>query len=127
MRTSHINPKLSAWACINGVHNLNKILLAPPGTKIIMHSKPTQWDSWAHRGLKGFCIALVPNHYRCLTCYLLTTRNEVLCGTVKLTPHCIPIPETSMDNHVKKTVNNLIHLLLHKSPAISALQPKHSR
>ena len=32
-----------------------------------------------------------------------------------------------MDNHVKKNANDLIHLLLHKSPAIPALQPKYSR
>ena len=40
LRTSRINPNLSAWAYVNGVHNFNKFPLAPPGTKIIMHSKP---------------------------------------------------------------------------------------
>ena len=32
-----------------------------------------------------------------------------------------------MDNHVKKTVNDLIHLLLHQSPFIPALQVESSR
>ena len=42
LRTSRINPNLSTWAYVNGVHNFNKMPLAPPGTKIIMHSKPDQ-------------------------------------------------------------------------------------
>ena len=42
LRTSRINPNLSAWAYVNGVHNFNKIPLTPPGTKITMHSKPDQ-------------------------------------------------------------------------------------
>ena len=32
-----------------------------------------------------------------------------------------------MDNHVKKTANDLIHLLLHQSPFIPALQVESSR
>ena len=42
-------------------------------------------------------------------------------------PRYIPIPEVSIDDHVKKTANDLLHLLLHKSPPIPALQPESSR
>ena len=127
LRTSRINPNLSAWAYVNGVHNFNKIPLAPPGTKIIMHSKPDQRASWEYHGLEGFYVAPAPEHYRCLTCYLPKTKSEVIADTVKFIPSYIPIPKTSLDNHVKKTVDDLIHLLLHKSPDIPALKPESSR
>ena len=37
LRTSRINPNLSAWAYVNGIHDFNKSPLAPPGTKVVMH------------------------------------------------------------------------------------------
>ena len=89
LRTSRINPKLSTLAYVNGVYNFNKIPLALPGTKIIMRSKPNQRASWNYHGLEEFYVAPVPDHYRCLTCYLPKTRSEVIAGTVKYIPHYI--------------------------------------
>ena len=100
LRTSRINPKLSACSYINGVP------LAPPGTKIIMHSKPDHRERWDYHGLDGFYVAPAPDHYRCLTCYLPKTRSEVIADTVKFIRRYIPIPETSLDDHVKKTAND---------------------
>ena len=77
--------------------------------------------------MEGFYVAPAPDHYRCLTCYLPKTKSEVIADTVKFIPRYIPIPETSLDDHVKKTADDLIHLLLHKSPAIPALKPESSR
>ena len=114
LRISRINPNLLAWACVNGVHSFNKIPLAPPSTKIIIHSKLGQRASWDYHGLEGFYVAPVPDHYRCLTCYFPKTKSEVIADTVKFIPRYIPIPETSLDDHVKKTADDLIHLLLHK-------------
>ena len=40
LRPSIINPKLSAYAQLHGAFDFNRTLLAPPGTKIIIHDKP---------------------------------------------------------------------------------------
>ena len=77
---------------INGVNNFSKVPLTPPGTKIIMHSKPDQRACWNYHGLEGFVVAPAPDHYRCLICYLPKTRSEVFADTVKFIPHYIPIP-----------------------------------
>ena len=87
-----------------------------------MHSKPTQRASLAYHGLEGFYVAPAPNHYRRLTCYLPSTRSEVISDTVKFIPRYIPIQEAYVYDHVKKTGNGLIHLLFHQSPSIPALQ-----
>ena len=39
LRTSRVNPKLSAWAYIFGVFDFNKSPLAPPGSKVVFHWK----------------------------------------------------------------------------------------
>ena len=38
---SRINPKLSAYAHLHGAFDFNRTPLAPPGTKITIHDKPT--------------------------------------------------------------------------------------
>ena len=41
LRTSRINPNLSAYAYLNGNYNFNAHPLAPPGTKVLVHHKTT--------------------------------------------------------------------------------------
>ena len=42
LRISRINPNLSAYAVLNGNYDFNKHLMAPPGTKVIVHTKPAK-------------------------------------------------------------------------------------
>jgi hypothetical protein len=46
LRKSRINPRMSAYAQLNGHFDFNRTPLAPPGTRIIAHEKPDQWASW---------------------------------------------------------------------------------
>ena len=92
-----------------------------------MHSKPDQRASWNCHGLEEFYVAPAPDHYCCLICYLPKTRSEVIADTVTFIPRYIPIPETLLDDHFKKTADDFIHFLRHKSPAIPALNPESSR
>ena len=57
------------------------------------------WFGWIY-------VDPAPDHYRCLTCYLPKTRSEVIADTVKFIRRYIPIPETSLDDHVKKTADD---------------------
>ena len=54
LRNSPVNPKLSAWAYLNVCFDFNKTPMAPPGTKLIMHSKPEQQARWAYYDLKDY-------------------------------------------------------------------------
>jgi hypothetical protein len=40
LRSSRVNPKLSAYAYLSGNFDFNKTPLAPPGTKVVVHLKP---------------------------------------------------------------------------------------
>ena len=51
LRPSRINPKLSAYAQLNGAFDYNATPLAPPGTKVIIHTKPVVRGTWDTRGL----------------------------------------------------------------------------
>jgi hypothetical protein len=46
LRTSRINPKLSAAAKIFGQYDFNRAPMAPPGTRIIAHETPNRRRTW---------------------------------------------------------------------------------
>ena len=56
LRTSIINPTLSAHAQLHGLFDFNATPIAPPGTKLIVHQNPTIRKSWAPRGKYGWHI-----------------------------------------------------------------------
>ena len=64
LRTSRINPKLSAHEQINGTHDFNATPLAPPGTRCIAHEKASQRGTLAPHGQPGWYVGAAPEHYR---------------------------------------------------------------
>ena len=65
LRPSRINPTLSAHAQLRGLFDFNANPFAPPGTKVIVHLKPTIRKSWAPRGQDRWYIYRAKDHYRC--------------------------------------------------------------
>ena len=112
MRNSRINPRLSAWAYVFGNHDFNRVPLAPPGTKIVLHSKPSHRKSWAFHGEEGYYIGPAQDHYRCVKCYIPKTRKERISDTVSFIPKVIPIPQANINDHLRRTADDLIHLFL---------------
>jgi hypothetical protein len=53
LRTSRINPKLSAATPIYGQYDFNRAPMAPPGTRIIAHETPHRRSTWAPHGQYG--------------------------------------------------------------------------
>ena len=53
LRPSRLNPKLSAYAQLEGAFDFNHTPLAPPGTHVIVHEKPNQRCTWAPHGIDG--------------------------------------------------------------------------
>ena len=125
LQNARVNTRLSSWAFLNGNHDFNRHPIAPPGTKIIIHLKPLNRPSWGFHGRMGWYIAPATSHYRCVRCYIPTTRTEVIFDTVKFIPRYIPIPAANIDEHIRQSFNNLLDLLktkktifpkLHTSP-----------
>jgi hypothetical protein len=51
---SRIDPRMSAYAQLDGNFDFNRTPLAPPGTRVIAHEKPDQWASWDPHGVDGY-------------------------------------------------------------------------
>lgn len=56
LRNSRVNPTLSAWDFLHGPYDFNKNPMAPPGSKILIHTKPSDRSSWAFHGIQDWYI-----------------------------------------------------------------------
>ena len=87
LRSSRTNPKLSSYAYLNGNFDFNRTPLAPPGTKAVIHNRPSSRPSWGFHGEDAFYIGPALEHYRCVKCYVPKTRATRISDTVQFFPY----------------------------------------
>ena len=87
---------------------------APPGMRILAHSKPNKRASWAFHGQSGWYIGPAPEHYRCVTFYMPKTHREIKTDMIRFVSNHIPIPETSIDDHIRNSLKDPTLILSNK-------------
>ena len=86
LRNARANTKLSSYAYLFGVFDFNKTPMAPPGTKVLVHSKPSKRASWDTHGIEGWYVGPSMQHYRCVKCYMPETLALRDSDTVAFSP-----------------------------------------
>jgi hypothetical protein len=90
LRTSRINPKLSAATHILAQYDFNRAPMAPLGTIIIAHETPNRRRTWDPHGQDGWYLGSALEHYRCYTVYITKTRGDRIVETVDFFPEKSP-------------------------------------
>jgi hypothetical protein len=111
LRSSRVNPKLSAYAYLNGNIDFNKTPLAPPGTKGLIHLKPDQPASWAYHGEEGWYVGPSMEHYGCVKCYIPKSGRERDVDTLTFFPKSVPFPQISTEDYSKQAASDIVALL----------------
>ena len=96
LQGSRMNPKLSVHGQVHGSFDFNATPLTPPGTKIIIHEKPSVRGSWSLRGIDGWYIGYAPFNYRCFWVYSKKTSHSRITDTVDFSPHHCDMPFLSL-------------------------------
>ena len=110
LRASRVHPQLSAYTSLFGNFNYNRTPIAPPGTKVVYHNKPSNRPSWGFHGEQGWYIGPALDHYRNIMVYFPKTRAERPTDTVTFLPHFISIPSISMQDHLLQAVDDIVSL-----------------
>ena len=116
LRSARSNPKLSSYAYLFGNFDFNKTPLAPPGTRIVIHNRPSSRPSWGYHGDDGYYIGPAMDHYRCVKCFVSKTRAIRISDTVAFFPTTVPIPSTSTDDHLRAAASDIVSLLSTATP-----------
>ena len=111
LRSSRINPKLSAQAFLYGPFDFTSTPLAPPGTRVVAHTKPSQRKSWATRGEDAWYIGPAMDHHRCVRYFFPKTRSERTVDTVTFIPHSIPFPKMDIDTFLRQAATDIVDIL----------------
>ena len=77
LRSVKVNKKLSAHTFLHGKFNFRITPLAPPGTRVVAHTKPGIRNLWALNGEDGWYVGPAPYHYRNINIFFPKT------GTVR--------------------------------------------
>jgi hypothetical protein len=117
LRTSRINPRLSAATHIFGQYDFNRAPMAPPGTRIIAYETPNRRRTWAPHGQDGWYIGPAMEHYQCYTVYVTKNRRERVVETVEFFPEKFTLPFPSAQDLASQAAAELTHDLLHPQPA----------
>jgi hypothetical protein len=80
---SIINPRMSAYAQLNGRFDFNRTPLAPPGTRVIADEKSDQWESWDPHGVDGYYLGPALDHYICYQVHITKTKGTRIVDTVE--------------------------------------------
>ena len=115
LRNTCLHPHCSAYEAMTGTFNFTKTPLAPPGTKVVIHDKSSKRASWAYHGQVGFYIGHAPKHYRCMRCYIPSTKQEQISNTIQFFPTKIAFPTLTLNDHLMHSLEKIITILQAKN------------
>jgi hypothetical protein len=116
LRTSRINPRLSAATHIFGQYDFNRAPMAPPDTRTVAHETPNRRSTWAPHGLDGWYLGPALEHYRCYTVHITKTRGDIIVETVDFFPEKFTLPFATPQYQATKAATELTRALLNQQP-----------
>ena len=111
LRPSRLNPKLSAYAQLEGTFDFNRTPLAPPGTRVFVHEKPTQRRTWGPHGIDGWYVGPAMDHYQCYRIWIPSTHAERIADTIQFFPTLLHTPTLSHRDAALQAARELTHAL----------------
>jgi hypothetical protein len=118
LRTSRLNPQLSAATHYHGLVDYNKRAFAPPGCKIIAHEKPGKRRTWAPHGQHGYPLGPAMHHYRCQNVYISTMASKRIVDTLELFPRNYQMPQLSSTDRLLMAAKDMTDAFQNPHPDV---------
>jgi hypothetical protein len=118
LRTSRLQPQLSAAEHYHGLVDYNKTDFARPGCKIIAHEKPGKRRTWAPHGQHGYSLGPDMHHYRCQNVYISTTASKRIVDTLEFFPHNYQMPQLSSTDRLLMAAKDMTDALQNPHPDV---------
>ena len=116
LHPSILNPRLLAYAQLNGEFDFKRTPTTPPVTITLVHDKPHNKGTWAPRRHKGWDVRPAMLHYRCLTSYITKTAKEKVSDTTYSPPATLNFPRLSSKDAATNAATDLTYALLNPTP-----------
>eukprot|EP00957_Ditylum_brightwellii_P048670 3693174-Ditylum_brightwellii.AAC.1 len=94
-RPCRVNPKLSAYVYLEGVHDYSAYPIAPFGIEVTVHETANQIATWGLSSIKGWYIGPTLEHYQCYKVCIPSTKGECIAVMVDFHPQSSKLPHIS--------------------------------
>ena len=108
--------------CIGGPFNFDATPMGPPGSRALIHAKPSTRRSWDYRCQDGFYVGPALNHYRCYTLLKKDSQAVDISDTICFRHPSFAATNPSPANHIMHALRALTKTIQNKSFATTAAQ-----
>ena len=99
------------YAYLFGNDDFNACPMAPPGTLLAAHLKPSKRASWSPHAVKAWYVGPALEHYRNFTCCVPQSNSTITTDTVKIFPHHNISPEVSQQDYLQQAILDILTIL----------------
>jgi hypothetical protein len=92
---------------MEGSFSFNATPPAPPGTKVLVHLKPSRQKSWSFHAANGWYIGPSLKHYCCICMIMADTGGEQLTNTFHFKHHAMPVPTITLTDRIIAATRHL--------------------
>jgi hypothetical protein len=85
--------------------------MAPPGTEVLIHLKPSRRSSWSFHAANGWYIGPSLKHYCCIRLIMANTGAERLTDTSRYKHHAMPVPTITPTDRIIAATRHLTNTL----------------
>jgi hypothetical protein len=86
--------------------------MAPPGTEVLIHLKPSQCKSWAYHASNCWYIGPSLKHYRCICTIMEGTGGKRLTDTFRFKHQAMPVPSITSTDRIIAATHDLMAAIL---------------
>jgi hypothetical protein len=101
--------------------------MAPPGTKVLIHEKSGQRQSWDSHATEGWYLGPANDHYRCYRVFTNKTKAERIIDTIECFPQHTKNPYATPTQVVEKAAHDIIQVLKNPTPSTAFAHVGHSQ
>ena len=128
LRTSRVNPKLSAYAILDGQFDYDRTPLAPVGTKALVFLDPKKRTTWQSHAVDAWYVGPAKKHYRCYKLYIPETKGYRIANTAKFYPAHCKTPTIEPGDTIRLAAQDLIAAIKQNTKRIPiSLHHKHTK
>jgi hypothetical protein len=92
LRTSCLDPNMSAYAMLEGEYNFDHTPVAPPGTRAMVYDNPKDRTTWGTHADDAWYVGPTPQHHRCYKFFMPHTKGFCVAQTAKFYPTNCKMP-----------------------------------
>lgn len=103
------NPKISTYEAMHGKkYNFDTKPMAPIGTKVIIHNKSAERNTWGAHGQAGWYVGPALAHYRCFKVVPNATGITRVTDTLEFFPETLKMPGSSPTEALTAVLKDLL-------------------